>query len=131
MRAVMRGTRKSPATMSRDGRRSSSRVPSAGASARGTKSIGTNQLRPSLTGGAGSETTRPAAEASAWPAVSVMVCVLVEMVRPPASASSREVRSNSRARSSSANISWPLMRRTGSGRRASLVSTVNGAGAEG
>jgi hypothetical protein len=72
---------------SREGRRSSSRVPSAGASARGTKSIGTNQLRPSLTGGAGSETTRPAAEARAWLAVSVIVCVLVEMVRPPASAS--------------------------------------------
>ena len=51
------------------------RVPSAGASARGTKSTGTNHARPSRTGGAGSEISRPPTEARLWPGVSTMVCV--------------------------------------------------------
>ncbi len=53
--------------ISRDGLRSSSGVPSAGASARGTKSTGTNQARPSRAGGAGNEISRPATEARLWP----------------------------------------------------------------
>ena len=86
--------------------------------------MGTNHDRPSRTGGAGSDTTRPATDANAWPGVRTMVCVFVETARPPASVSSRAVRSNSFARSSSANISWPFKTRAGSGRRASRDSTV-------
>ena len=75
---VTRGTRKSPTTMRRDGRRDPAVMPSAGPTARGTKSIGTNHDRPSRTGGAGSDTTRPATDASAWPGVRAIVCVFVE-----------------------------------------------------
>ena len=50
-RPATRGARMSPSRSSREGFRSSTRVPSGGASARGTKSTGTNQVRPSRTGG--------------------------------------------------------------------------------
>ena len=53
--------------INRAGFRRSTRVPMAGASARETKSTGTNHARPSRTGAAGSEISRPPTEASAWP----------------------------------------------------------------
>jgi hypothetical protein len=117
----------SPVNSSREAFRSSSRAPSAGASARGTKSTGTNQVRPSLTGGAGSETRRPPTEASPWPGDRTIVCPFDDSVIPPAAVSSRTLSSKSRARSSSANISWPLITRAARGRRPSRDSTVYGA----
>ena len=80
-----RGTRTFPTTMSRDGLRRSIAVPNAGASARGTKSTGTNHARPSRAGGAGSEISRPPTDARLWPGVSTIVWVRAVTVSPPAS----------------------------------------------
>ena len=109
----MRGRRTPPATISRDGLRSSRPPGRIDASARPTKSTGTNQVRPSRTGAAGSEIIRPDTEASGCCVDRTIVCVPAVTVRPPAAASSRTVRLNSRARSSSANISCPPMTRVG------------------
>jgi hypothetical protein len=124
IRPAMRGTRTSPTITSRVGFRRSIRVPATGASARFTKSTGTNQARPSRAGGAGSETSRPATEASSCPGESTMVCPRIAIVNPPAIVSSRAVKPKRRARSSTANISWLLIVRTGSGRRPSRDRTV-------
>ena len=102
--------------------------PSAGASARDTKSTGRNHVRPSRTGEAGSETSRPPTDASGWPGVNAIVCARVETVSPPASGSSRTVSSNSRARSSSENISCPANTRAARDCRPSFERTVYGAG---
>ena len=123
-RPAIRGTRISPTTTSRDGRRNSIRVPATGARARFRKSVGTNHDRPSRVGGADSETSRPATEASSWPGESTMVCARSVIVSPPAIVSSRVVKLKRRASSSTANISWPLIGRTASGRRPSRESTV-------
>ena len=100
-----RGTRTLPTRISRDGFRNSRGVPIAAASARGTKSTGTNQERPSRAGGAGSEINRPPTDARLWPGVSTIDCVRAVTVSPPANVSSRTVSSKSFVRSSSANIS--------------------------
>ena len=102
---VIRGTRRSPRMMSREGLRTSIFAARAGARARETKSTGTSQLRPSRAGAAGREISRPETEARGWPALRTIVWVRVATVSPPAAVSSRTVRSKSRVRSSSANIS--------------------------
>jgi hypothetical protein len=110
--------------MSLDGLRSSTREPSTSPMARGTKSTGTNQALPSRTGAAGSEMSRPPTDARLWPGESTIVWLRTVTVRPPAAASSATLRSKSRARSSSANISWPASVRAGRGLRPSRERTV-------
>lgn len=83
-RVTMRGTRRSPVTSSRDGRRRSSRRSSASDSARGRKSSGTYQRLSRLKAGAGSETSRPATDTTVWSAVTMMVRPPAVMVSPPA-----------------------------------------------
>ena len=123
-RAAIRGRRTPKAMISRDGLRSSTPPDRIDDSARLTKSTGTYHVRPSRAGAAGSEIIRPATEASGCWVESTIVCAPAVMVRPPAAASSRTVKLKSRARSSSANISWPPSTRAASGRRASRVTTV-------
>jgi hypothetical protein len=123
-RAAIRGRRTPPARIRRDGFRSSAPPGRIEASARLTKSTGTYQVRPSRAGAAGSEIIRPETDASGCCVESTIVCGPDVTIRPPAAASSRTVRLKSRARSSSANISWPPIVRAGSGRRASRVTTV-------
>ena len=127
MRPTMRGARMSPTRISLDGFRSSTWPPRAGPRARPTKSTGTYHVRPSRTGAAGSEMSRPLSEARLWPGDSAIVSVPAVTVRPPAAVSSRTTTLKSRARSSSANISWPDMIRAASGRLPSRDSTVYGA----
>jgi hypothetical protein len=81
-------------------------------------------MRPSCTGGAGSEISRPPTDARVWPAESTMIWLRTVTVRPPAAASSLTVKSKSLERSSSANISWPDTTRAARGRRPSRESTV-------
>ena len=71
--------------------------------------------------------SRPPTEARLWPGDRTMVWLRTVTVSPPAAVSSRTVSSNSRARSSSANISWPDIVRVASGLRPSRDSTVYGA----
>ena len=124
IRPLTRGMRISPTRTSRDAFRSSIGVPATGASARGTKSTGTNQARPSRAGGAGNDTSRPATDTISWLGDSRMVWFRTLTVSAPAAVSSLTVRVNTRARSSSANISCPLTTRTGSGCRPSRETTV-------
>ncbi len=89
-------------------------------------STGTSHRRPSRDGGQGSETRRPAAEASGWPGVRMTLRPLCVTVRPPASASSRTESWNIAARSSSPTITSLPTSTAGSGRLASAEITVNG-----
>ena len=123
-RAATRGIRTSPMRSSRDGLRSSRRAPRRGASARLTKSTGTYHVaavaRPARRAARSSVRRRTRAAAAATARSSAF--------RPSPSgrrpaASSRTVRLNSRARSSSANISWPLITR---GERPARIARQHG-----
>ena len=107
-----------------EGFRRSTFVADTGAITRLTTSTGTYQARPSRTGAAGNDVICPATEASGCWVESSTVWVPMEIRRPPAAASSRTVKANRRARSSSANISCPLIVRAASGRRPSRATIV-------
>ena len=128
-RCAARGCRRS--SSSREVCAARAREPSAGASARDTKSTGTNHVRPSRTGGAGSEMQPSADGCEALAGRQYDGLIAHGDGQPPAAASSRTVSSKSGARSSSANISCPAASRVASGRRPSRVSTVYGGAAAG
>ena len=125
IRPATRGMRMSPTMISRDGLRSSIGVPATGASARDTKSTGTNHAR-AFARRRGRQRDQPSGDRRD-------LLVGREHDRLPADGDRQpagdrclpaSLKPKSRARSSTANISWPLIVRAGSGRRPSRDSTV-------
>ena len=94
-----------------------------GASARLTKSSGTNHARPSRTGAAGNEMSRPATDTSSWLGERMIDWLRTVIVSPPAIVSSRSARPRG-VRARRPRTSPGRSSRTASGRRPSRDSTV-------